>query len=355
MTTTEDSKTESNDNQKRITKIELNQLAKTCYGESAYCEHVRTGQRGWYLFLGNNQIFLGANANDALQTLQISTQAAATNASTTDGNTSASTASAGHENKVAESVDDKKPATSGRNFLPPAEMLEILLDKFPQTFFREAENIKPVQKYIHKKIRRALDNKYSKEEISTALALYTQTPAYCQKLTEGGQRIDLNGNFCGDISPQHIEDAKARICGEKPMRSMKKKKPKLPPSPPLQPPQLDHLVAGKMELCVKINELPGHPRTVKNGWQEFFIDTQPYLVKMIIRPKTWNKLQQASHEYPLWIANIKGKLGVRYKGGFELDQPAVQIFEKKAKESKRATSPSDGTTEPNQTSDEQST
>ena len=116
---------------KRITKAELNQVAKHHYGTEAYCEHVRTGQRGWYLYQGEKQIFLGNNATDALQTLQQDTTSV-----------------------PVESLQAHDPKE--RPFISPQAMLEILFDKFPHTFFKEQEKIRPVQKYVHKKIRRAV-------------------------------------------------------------------------------------------------------------------------------------------------------------------------------------------------------
>jgi len=202
------------------------------------------------------------------------------------------------------------------------------LEKFPNTFFREPEKIIPVQRYIHKKIPPALNNKYTKNEVSAALALYTQTVDYCKKVLEGGQRIDLEGNFCEEIFPQHKEDARARLAGENPMRPAKKKQP-TPPFVSLPPPQLEQLICGNMELCVKVNELPADSRTLKNGWEEFIIDANNQKVKIKVRPKTWKKLQKAAREYPAWVANIRGQMGERIKGGFELLKPCIQIFEKK--------------------------
>lgn len=316
---------------KKITKTDLNQLAKLGYGEEAYCEHIRTGQRGWYLYQGTDTpTFLGTNANEAFETLQSS------DSETTDTATQPEEEPVEAVEKIPASEKESKGSsqptkTINKSSIPPQEMLEILMEKFPHTFFRDPTQIKPIQKYIHKRIRRVLNNKYSKEEITAALTIYTQQIHYCEKLMEGGQRIDLEGNPCGEISDQHQEDARARVEGLKPMRQAKKKKPKpviLPP-PPKEPPQLEKLVAGRMDLCLKINELPSETRTIRNGWQEFLVDTEGPQVKVTIKPKTWKKLCLATETYPSWLANIKGKMGFRIRGGFELEQIAVQIFEKK--------------------------
>ncbi|MCC8986904.1 MAG: hypothetical protein LM523_04205, partial [Candidatus Contendobacter sp.] len=39
----------------------------------------------------------------------------------------------------------------------------------------------------------------------------------------------------------------------------------------------------------------------------------------------------AAETYPQWVAAITGKIGATIPGGFRLDSPAVQVFEKKAK------------------------
>jgi len=362
---TTNSKTEPTS--KRITKIDLNQLAKSYYGEEAYCEHSRSGKRGWYLHNGSEQTFIGANATEAFNYLQSQENAMDTSASdapvTPDAATIApATPPSGAETEgVAMAVPATPEVATAVSTTPeevatqtavtpeaateapvtpeevpeklpiqPEELLEILLEKFPNTFFREPENIRPVQNYIHKKIRRVLNNEYTKDEISAAMALYTQTLDYCKKLILGGPRIDLDGNLCEEVAQQHIEDAKARIAGEKLMRPANKKKPKKP-QVQLPPPQLDQLVFGKMEIGVKINELPADSKTLRNGWEEFIIDINGQMVKIVVRPKTWKKLQKASNEYSSWIANMRGKMGTRTKNGFELLTPGIQIFEKKTK------------------------
>ena len=95
---------------------------------------------------------------------------------------------------------------------------------------------------------------------------------------------------------------------------------------------VDELIKGKLEICIKINDLPNDSKTLRNGWEEFIIDTQGKMVKITVRPRTWKKLQEASRNYPAWIANIRGTIGSRIKGGFELLTPGVQIFEKTPKE-----------------------
>ena len=316
---------------KRITKIDLNKLTKSLYGEEAYCEHTRSGKRGWYIHKDTKLAFIGVNSTEALKSLQylgeleelppLLTSSVMLETSTKTSVTTNTDTSGFQENEAV------KLSTQAE------ELMEILFKKFPNTFFRESEKIRPLQRYIHKKVRIAFNGEYTKNEILAAIALYTQNKDYCQKVMKGGPRIDLEGNPCEEISQQHIKDAKARFAGEKPMRPAKKKKPKSPKES-LAPPQLDQLVEGKMELRVKINELPTDSKTLRNSWEQFIIDINGQNVKITVRPRTWKKLQQASREYQLWVANIKGKLGQHITGGFELLTPGIQIFEKTPKANK---------------------
>jgi len=372
---------------KRMTKVDLNKLAKSLYGEDTYCEHTRSGKRGWYLYKDKDteETFIGANANEAFgylesqeaqssETPSVAPTAPVVNEAfgylesqevqssetpsvaatapvvkstnipiTQDVATEIPTASKNKTTNIliksdstTDSFQGKLEITNERTEHPlsPEELLEILLEKFPHTFFREPEKIRPVQKYIHKKIRRVFDGKYTKNEILAALALYTQTIDYCKKIVEGGERIDLEGKSCGEIPQQHIEDAKARVSGKKSMRPAKEKKAKSP-KVPLPPPLPDQLISGKMEILVKIHELPADSKTLRNGWEEFIIDAKGLKVKIVVRPRTWKKLQQANKEHSLWVANIRGKMGPQkkggFKGGFELLTPGIQIFERISK------------------------
>ena len=95
--------------------------------------------------------------------------------------------------------------------------------------------------------------------------------------------------------------------------------------------------AGKMEITIKINEMPADVRTVENGWKEFDLDCDGQLVRIKVKPKVFKKLEQAQESYPMWVAAIAGKMGEPLQGGFVLDQPNIQVFERKPKEPKPET------------------
>jgi hypothetical protein len=91
-------------------------------------------------------------------------------------------------------------------------------------------------------------------------------------------------------------------------------------------------VTGRLELTIKISELPA-AKTVENSWRSFEIDcgTAGY-VSVTVKPKIWKKLEDAQANFPMWVAAISGKMGEPTRNGFELMEPAIQVFEKKAKE-----------------------
>ncbi|NEQ78247.1 MAG: fertility inhibition FinO-like protein [Okeania sp. SIO2C9] len=94
-------------------------------------------------------------------------------------------------------------------------------------------------------------------------------------------------------------------------------------------------IAAKMEVVLKISELP-ESETVENGWQYFEIDSDGIIVSITVKPKIFKKLTQAAENYPQWVAAITGKMGESTENGFKLENPAIQVFEKKPKAEKSA-------------------
>ncbi len=94
---------------------------------------------------------------------------------------------------------------------------------------------------------------------------------------------------------------------------------------------------GRMEITIKINELPADVKTVENGWKEFQIDCDGQIVTVKVKPKMWRKLEEAQANYPMWLAAIGGKMGEPTHGGFVIEQPNIQVFERKPKEAKPET------------------
>lgn len=148
-----------------------------------------------------------------------------------------------------------------------------------------------------------------------------------------GTRLVLeNGKLIQDAPQQPTQEQKKQ-------RQQQRQKPQ--PAPVAQPET--HLgdamppVSGKMEITLKISEFPGNAKTVDNGWKEFEIDTGGKLVTVRVKPKAFKKLEEAQQNYPMWVAAIVGKMGAATPKGFILEEPAIQVFEKKPKEQKAET------------------
>ncbi|MDP5017643.1 fertility inhibition FinO-like protein [Anabaena sp. UHCC 0187] len=90
------------------------------------------------------------------------------------------------------------------------------------------------------------------------------------------------------------------------------------------------MIQGKLEVTIKINELP-EAKTTDNGWQQFEIDCDGRIISVTVKPKIWKKLTDAQTNYPQWVAAIAGKLGEATDNGFILLDPNIQTFEKKPK------------------------
>jgi hypothetical protein len=90
------------------------------------------------------------------------------------------------------------------------------------------------------------------------------------------------------------------------------------------------MITGKIEITIKINELP-QSNTVENGWQQFDVDCDGRIISVTVKPKIWKKLTDAASNYPQWVAAIAGKLGQQTEQGFVLEEPSIQVFERKPK------------------------
>ncbi len=88
---------------------------------------------------------------------------------------------------------------------------------------------------------------------------------------------------------------------------------------------------GKLEVTIKINQLPTGVTTVQNGWKEFGLDCGGRTVTVTLRPKLFANLEAAATQYPEWVAALTGQMGPQTADGFVLLEPNLQVFEKKPK------------------------
>ena len=94
------------------------------------------------------------------------------------------------------------------------------------------------------------------------------------------------------------------------------------------------MTPGKLEVTIKINELPTDVQTNKDNCKIFQLDCDGRVVSITVKPKIWKKLEDAEANYPQWVAAIGGKMGESTSNGFVLSEPNIQVFEKKPKEPK---------------------
>ncbi|MDZ7970457.1 MAG: fertility inhibition FinO-like protein [Nostoc sp. DedSLP03] len=90
------------------------------------------------------------------------------------------------------------------------------------------------------------------------------------------------------------------------------------------------MIAGKLEITIKINELP-QPKNIENDWQHFDLDCDRQIISATIKVKIWKKLTDAASNYSQWVGAIVGKLGQQAKQSFVLEKPNIQVFERKPK------------------------
>ena len=322
------------------TKNELNKLARELFGEGVECTYSRSTPKGWYLHKGDDKLPLGANVSEALKQLQALVPSTPISDSKPEIPNEPSILEddklplGGTEidSKIEHSIEVSTKPDSKPEIPKPQAILEELYDTFPKAFFREPEKVRPLRLYIQNFIKKKL-KKYPKHELRQALVLYTQTKAYCEALARGGYRIDLEGNEVATqkILPGHVEDAKARSTGDKPMRMTGYSKPLPRVDMPL--PEPNEVIESKGVFIVKIHELPSNTQKTKHGWESFYVQTKKYRVKVAVRPRTWNKLNKANQEWPAWIAHIEGKVGPKLdENSFELLLPAVKILQRKVKQ-----------------------
>lgn len=72
------------------------------------------------------------------------------------------------------------------------------------------------------------------------------------------------------------------------------------------------MIAEKLEVTIKINELPKY-QAVENSWQQFDFDYDGRIISVTVKSKIWNKL------------------GQKTKNEFVLEEPNIQVFERKPK------------------------
>lgn len=208
---------------------------------------------------------------------------------------------------------------------------------FPQCFHWEKP--KPLKIGIFNDIRAAFEQTpeqwadMSLLQIRKMLYVYTHRYAYQKALATGGPRYDLQGQPAGAITAEEQQIAAANLKPRAESDSQRQTTAQRAPSG-INPPTLEELISmateARMEVTLKFNELP-QAKPASPQTMIFALKAGQQTVVVEVRNKVWNKLKTATQQYPQWVASLTGQMGEAIAGGFRLQNPAVQVFEKKAK------------------------
>ncbi|WON78799.1 RNA chaperone ProQ [Serratia sp. UGAL515B_01] len=111
------------------------------------------------------------------------------------------------------------------------EIIAFLAERFPLCFSAEGE-ARPLKIGIFQDLVERLqeEENLSKTQLRSALRLYTSSWRYLYGVKVGAQRVDLDGNPCGELEQQHVdharqqlEEAKARVQAQRAEQNAKKR------------------------------------------------------------------------------------------------------------------------------------
>ncbi|AHG22305.1 prop expression regulator [Chania multitudinisentens RB-25] len=111
------------------------------------------------------------------------------------------------------------------------EVIAFLAERFPLCFSAEGE-ARPLKIGIFQDLveRVQEEENLSKTQLRSALRLYTSSWRYLYGVKVGAQRVDLDGNPCGELEQQHVdharqqlEEAKARVQAQRAEQNAKKR------------------------------------------------------------------------------------------------------------------------------------
>ncbi|HYQ91160.1 MAG TPA: ProQ/FINO family protein, partial [Candidatus Competibacteraceae bacterium] len=94
----------------------------------------------------------------------------------------------------------------------PSELLPLLSAAFPQTFFTDPKQVRPLKINIHHDLdarfqAHALPAEIDPGRIKRFLHWYTQRAAYLKALARGESRVDLTGAVMDDAIPESIRES----------------------------------------------------------------------------------------------------------------------------------------------------
>lgn len=208
-----------------------------------------------------------------------------------------------------------------------------LMKAFPQCF--HLEKPKPLKIGIFNEIRATFEQTpeqwadVSLLQIRKALYVYTHRYVYQKALATGGQRYDLQGQPAGAITAEEQQIAAERL---KPRADSQRQTTAQRVLSGITPPTLEELISmaieARMEVTLKFSVLP-QAKPASPQTMIFALKAGQQTVVVEVRNKIWNKLKAGAEQYPQWVASLTGQMGESVTGGFRLQNPAVQVFEKK--------------------------
>jgi sRNA-binding protein len=95
------------------------------------------------------------------------------------------------------------------------EVIGLLAERFPQTFFIFEQRRRPLALRIDHDINIALNGALSKAELSAGLRHYCGNSGYLQACVAGAARIGLNGEPAGVVTEGEAEHARAILIGRR--------------------------------------------------------------------------------------------------------------------------------------------
>lgn len=92
------------------------------------------------------------------------------------------------------------------------EVIAYLAEKFPQCFSLEGD-AKPLKIGLFQELAERLegDEKVSKTQLRQAIRRYTNSWRYLRGSKAGAQRVDLDGNDCGELEQEHVDHAEKTL------------------------------------------------------------------------------------------------------------------------------------------------
>jgi hypothetical protein len=223
---------------------------------------------------------------------------------------------------------------------PQRELVKSLLEPLQNRFPALQQHLPLALETKQRLPEIAAEFNVARHIIQKALGMLTERLVYQRALAApDSMRHTLEGVPVEPVSADHRAFAQTRLDAVHAKRQQGAGPPRRPPSnplpstTPLTPELLQELltmaIPGKLDLTLKINELP----TVKNLGQTvaFVVQAEGRPVLVELKNKAWNTLKTTAEGYPQWVAAISGKMGAALEGGFRLENPVVQVFEKKAK------------------------